>query len=692
MASVPWVVLPLLFWIAILFTPARSDLVISKLDRKIDLTSHIVRVTASLKIENAGPGVASEVLLALPNHQARNLAELRSFSREGKGKSKGTSDRLQIKVVQPEGVPQDLTFYSVHLHKELNEGEVLNLDVLAVFTHSLKPFPEQITQADFQLVLYQDTAYFLTPYPVRIQTLGIRLPSPNVESFTKFQNSKLVDSEIKYGPYENIPAFSYMPIVVHFESSRPFAVAQELLREIEISHWGNVQVTEHYKLVHDGPHIKGGFSRLDYQSRPAVRGASSFRHLLARLPPRAHSVYYRDEIGNVSTSHLRSDFRKTELIIEPRYPMFGGWKTSFTIGYGLPLKDFLLDYQSRPAVRGASSFRHLLARLPPRAHSVYYRDEIGNVSTSHLRGDFRKTELIIEPRYPMFGGWKTSFTIGYGLPLKDFLFESEGRRLLNISFGCPLDDVVVDDLIVVLPEGSKDFDSYIPFSAKQGKEIKYSHLDIIGRPVLVFEKSNVVPEHNEPFLVYYRFNNLSLLREPLMLIVAFFLLFVAYIVYMHVDITISKSSASYIAKLQWDEVQAALQQVLNIINQCLVIHDKLEASLRDLSRTGDVQACKMARKTADSMLKELMKGLKPLLGFLQSSQPASHIWPKVEELVLKERELQERLMLKHSSVVDSYEKKHGGKEIENRIASHEQKLVALRHEVDELLEAIDEVC
>lgn len=54
--------------------------------------------------------------------------------------------------------------------------------------------------------------------------------------------------------------------------------------------------------------------------------------------------------------------------------------------------------------------------------------------------------------------------------------------------------------------------------------------------------------------VYYKFNSLSLLREPLMLIFGFFFFFVACIVYMHADLTISKSSASYMAKLQWDEV------------------------------------------------------------------------------------------------------------------------------------------
>jgi oligosaccharyltransferase complex subunit alpha (ribophorin I) len=77
------------------------------------------------------------------------------------------------------------------------------------------------------------------------------------------------------------------------------------------------------------------------------------------------------------------------------------------------------------------------------------------------------------------------------------------------------------------------------------------------------------------------------------------------------------------------QVQAAVQQVQNIISRCLTIHDKLEASLRDLSRSGDVQASKAARKAFDGLLKDLSKELKPLLAFLQSSPQAAPILPKV---------------------------------------------------------------
>ncbi|KAE9456783.1 hypothetical protein C3L33_11275, partial [Rhododendron williamsianum] len=612
--------------VAILLAPSLSDLVISKVDRRV--RNPIITVVLYLpilallmilsypyfQVENVGPDPVLEVLLPFPDHQAKNLAYLAAATNEGKGKSKGPATSLPIEVVQPNEMPPALTWYSVSLPKGLGKGESLTLDVLAVFTHALRPFPEKIPQAENQLVAFQESAHYLSPYIVKVQLLSVKLPPDfKPESYTKLEKSELSGSEIKYGPYENLPPFSYSPIIVHFGNNQPFAVAQELLREIEISHWGNVQVTEHYNLIHGGSQIKGEFSRLDYQARPHVGGASAFRHLVANLPPRAHSVYYRDEIGNISTSNL--------------------W------------------------------------------------------------GDSKKTQLEIEPRYPMFGGWRTSFTIGYGLPLKDFLFQSEGKRFLNISFGSPIRDLVIDNLIVkvVLPEGSKDVSVSAPFPVKQWHETKFSHLDIDGRPVVVLEKTNVVQEHSQYFQVYYKFNNVSLLREPLMLIFGFFFMFIACIVYVHADLTISKSSASYVAKLQWDEVKTAIQQVQNIINRCLTVHDRLDATLRDLSRTGDVQACKVARKAADSLLKDLSKELKPLLAFLHSSPQAAQILLKVEDLVAKEHELQEKLMLKHSTVVEGYEKKSGGREMENRVALIQQKLIALRQEVDDLLEVIDEI-
>lgn len=221
------------------------------------------------QIENNGPGLASIFQLVFPNYQAKNLAYLRAVYYEGTGKTRRNVVNLQTELVELEGMPPELTVYSVSLPHNVQEGKSITLDVFTVLVNSIIPFPEEITQADAQLVLFQDSAYYLSPYSVKIQSLKVLLPSKRVESFTKLQNAKLMEnaelkeSVINYGPYDNLPAFDYSPIVVHFENNHPFAVAEDLLREIEISHWGIVQVTEYYTLLHAGARNKGGFSRFN---------------------------------------------------------------------------------------------------------------------------------------------------------------------------------------------------------------------------------------------------------------------------------------------------------------------------------------------------------------------------------------------------------------------------------------------
>ncbi|KAG2604239.1 dolichyl-diphosphooligosaccharide--protein glycosyltransferase subunit 1B-like isoform X3 [Panicum virgatum] len=76
--------------------------------------------------------------------------------------------------------------------------------------------------------------------------------------------------------------------------------------------------------------------------------------------------------------------------------------------------------------------------------------------------------LLQGPRY----GWHCtpSFIAGYGLPLEDFLFESvDGRRYINLTFGIPQLDTVVDDFAttVILPEGSKNPQAVVHFPTKE---------------------------------------------------------------------------------------------------------------------------------------------------------------------------------------------------------------------------------
>lgn len=130
-------------------------------------------------------------------------------------------------------------------------------------------------------------------------------------------------------------------MVVHFVNNKPFMKMQSVLRELEVSHWGNVAVEEVCELKHAGAVLSGGFSRFDYQ-RSNLDASPSFRSLRARLAKGASNIYYRDQIGNISSSEVfsRSD-GAVDLQIETRFPMFGGWQTQFYIGYSIPTESVL---------------------------------------------------------------------------------------------------------------------------------------------------------------------------------------------------------------------------------------------------------------------------------------------------------------------------------------------------------------
>ncbi|GLT88855.1 hypothetical protein SLE2022_068640 [Rubroshorea leprosula] len=330
---------------SLLFLLSRSSahqLNIVNAERRIDLTSHIVKVFLTLKVENVGTEPASEILLAFPPTQVNHLASVEALATTGKRKKKTYVPLIVTPTELPDG-PNGTKYFTISLANPLNSGETTTVEVLCLLTHSLEPFPAEISQSESQLVFYKDGAMILSPYHIKQQTTFIKTPSTRVESFTMVEPTNRAGTELKCGPYEDQASYSFSPIIVHFENNNPFAVVEELVREVELSHWGSIQVREQYRLVHTGARHKGVFSRVEYQAKPSHSGVSSFKHLLARLPPRVHSVYYRDEIGNISSSHLRTDSRKSELEIEPRYPLFGGWSATFVIGYGLPLQDFLFE-------------------------------------------------------------------------------------------------------------------------------------------------------------------------------------------------------------------------------------------------------------------------------------------------------------------------------------------------------------
>lgn len=157
---------------------------------------------------------------------------------------------------------------------------------------------------------------------------------------------------------------------------------------------------------------------------------------------------------------------------------------------------------------GSPSFRSVVASLPLQAHSIYYRDQIGNISTSDMRVVDGAIELEIQTRFPMFGGWQTQFYIGYSLPTETVLFVDSvtGRHSLKFDFFTIFEDVWVEEMEikVVLPEGCRDVKVDVPYPVETAWTTRFTYLDSVlngGRPVLTLRTGNVVEEHDKKITI-----------------------------------------------------------------------------------------------------------------------------------------------------------------------------------------------
>lgn len=216
----------------------------------------------------------------------------------------------------------------------------------------LRPKPAEVTQAENQFVELIVNVGHYSAYSSKKVSTTVTLSSGQVlfysEDITPVKKSGI---KIHYGPFENVAPFDKVGVEslssklsffscrqrvakFNYENDNPFLAITTLERSIEVSHWGNIAVENQVSIRNYGAKLTGPFSRLDYQR--GIGHKISVAGIKSVLPASARDIYYRDEIGNISTSNVRNLYSSVEVEIAPRFPLFGGWKTFFILGYNMP--------------------------------------------------------------------------------------------------------------------------------------------------------------------------------------------------------------------------------------------------------------------------------------------------------------------------------------------------------------------
>jgi len=518
------------------FDSINKELVIKNSDRTIDLTSQLVKMNYKLSLSNTGSSGAIKTFLFSMEPSAKKISFI--------GATVGSSDKTYLRVSETKVQGHlEKNFWKIELKDALSPGAVTTVNVEVVMGGGQEMYPAAITQKEKQLARYSGNVYAYLPYTVTSQTTTVSLASSSIESYTKTKPVAVQDSTIKYGPYSNIAPFTEAELIVHAENNNPMLVVTKLQRVIEVSMWGNIAVEETVDVRHNGAQLKGSFSRYEFQRENS--GVSSVKNFKTLLPAAARDVYYRDDIGNISTSHMKVMDDAVELDLRPRFPLFGGWKTHYVIGYNVPSYEY-----------------------------IFYK---GDIHVLNMR-------------------------------LIDHLF----------------DDMLVEDaeVRVILPEGVSNIDMATPYPVKREQDGKhFTYLDTTGRTVVVFKSVGELTEnHIQDFQLQFTFAHRMMLMEPLILIMAFFLLFLLSIIYVRLDFSITVDEGAE-AKMK---VAGYCEKVANLQDRRAALYQAMEDAMVKLKSSKDANAFQATLKkiaadhknetTAITELQTTIKNVNPELG------------------------------------------------------------------------------
>ncbi|KAG2181145.1 hypothetical protein INT43_008727 [Umbelopsis isabellina] len=419
----------------------------SKIVRTVDLRNTIAREEIGIRAENIHQQPVDEYYLPFPETYDEKVAIITAALKQG------SKEQL---LVEKFGFDSErhIQLYKITFPQPIQPGESVPFSIKLVTTHTLTPNPPVIPQVARQHVEYNNNMFMYNLYGADESKTTVVLPqNANVITFTETtENFSRNGNKLVYGPFTAIHPLIYTAFHVHYEQSKPLLAVKNLVRDVQVSQLGgNLAVEERYPLRHEGARLEKEFSRVSYQQSIGVHAHTNvLKSLTFHLPSSARDVYYRDDIGNVSTSNLHYEPSGAVLEIRPRYPLFGGWNYTWFHGYNADLSEFL--------------------------------------------------------RYN----------------------KNSGQYVLNIKFVENAKTMTFDHvkLNIVLPEGASNVEVHAPFEFDGvTHSTHYTNLDTTGRYQLTLDKSNVVSEHEQFIQITYNYSSISHLQKPLVASAAFFLVF-----------------------------------------------------------------------------------------------------------------------------------------------------------------------
>lgn len=379
-----------------LATTSLGALVNSEVAVGMDASAGFVRVQANMRLRNDGPAEERTVRLATPGGTGAILVS------QGKKLERATRRPVLRSA-------DDREAFQVELAESLEVGDEVSLVVAYELPDALSPSPAEIKEGEDHFVELSMPALFWSPYRTERLKASAKFasrPAGNVVSAP--EPFKVERSSVALGPYAELPPFWDSPLKLRFKSNRAMLVSTEAVREMYVSHWGNIAAKEEFHVENAAARHVGRWSRIDYEkgSLSPLQAHTAIGDVWVNLPKRSTNVVYKDLVGNITTSRMRKPNSKhVPVQLTFRFPLLGGWKNLFWYTYDIPLSDFAqssgLSHRVKVPVYPSINEKFLCRRLVIR---VLLPEGAKNVAVqSHSSLQFSVKESVEKTTLNYFG-------------------------------------------------------------------------------------------------------------------------------------------------------------------------------------------------------------------------------------------------------------------------------------------------
>lgn len=144
--------------------------------------------------------------------------------------------------------------------------------------------------------------------------------------------------------------------------------------------------------------------------------------------------------------------------------------------------------------------------------------------------------------------------------------------------------------------------------------------------MIVAHKKNLVEQHIQDIVVHYTFSKVLMLQEPLLLVATFSILFFTVVIYVRLDLSITKDPAAE-ARMK---VACIIEQVLTLVSKRLGLYHHFNKTVNRYKQSRDVSVLNSGKKSLEMEHKALTSEVALLQARLKTE--GSNLCDKVSEM------------------------------------------------------------